>query len=387
MLPARDHLGPSVLRTWLRETHPAALEHLWERADRVRRTHVGDAVHLRGLIEISNHCVRQCLYCGIRGCAQDVTRYRMSANEILASARLAATLGYGTVVMQSGEDPGLTRDFMADVIRRIKTETGLAITLSLGERADEELQAWHEAGADRYLLRFETTDPDLYARIHPNLPGTASDRFAQLRRMRDMGYEIGTGVMVGIPGQTWDTLVSDIWAFRDYDMDMIGIGPFLPSPRTPLGGSAADRFRAAAEEQVPNDELTTLKVVALTRLVCPDANIPSTTALATIDPEKGRELGLTRGANIVMPNVTPPEYRVLYEIYPGKAGLHETAEVLRHNLERRILAIGRRIGTGPGGRHADRRPSAPTDDAAARHRPKRHAARQTIRPKPHEPQG
>ena len=332
------------------ETDPTVLETLWARADEVRRTHVGDDVHLRGLIEISNHCVRQCLYCGIRGCAQDVTRYRMTGAEILACAREAATLGYGTVVLQSGEDPGLSVELIAGVIRRIKADTGLAVTLSLGERDDDELRDWKAAGADRYLLRFETTDPDLYRRIHPNLPGTTSDRIAQLERMRVMGYEIGTGVMVGIPGQTWDTLVSDIWTFRDHDMDMIGVGPFLPSPRTPLGGPMAGHYLAAAGAQVPNDELTTLKVVALTRLVCPDANLPSTTALATIDPQRGRELGLTRGANIVMPNVTPPQYRVLYEIYPGKACIHETAQVCHGCMERRIVSIGRRIGTGPGGR-------------------------------------
>lgn len=367
MPPRLDVLTPSALRAWLTETNESVLEALWARADAVRREHVGDAVHLRGLIEVSNHCVRLCLYCGIRSCAPDITRYRMTADEIVACARDAKALGYGTVVMQSGEDPELTADFMADVIRRIKQETGLAITLSLGERSDEDLRAWKAAGADRYLLRFETSDPDLYRRIHPSLPGTLSDRLAQLDRMRAMGYEIGTGVMVGVPGQTWDTLANDIWTFRDYDMDMIGVGPFLPSPRTPLGGPAAERFAAPADQQVPNDELTTLKVVALTRLVCPDANLPSTTALATIDPEKGRELGLTRGANIVMPNVTPPHLRVLYEIYPGKACIHETAQACQGCLEKRIHSIGRYVGTGPGGRGAAAtpRPAPPTPASRA----------------------
>jgi biotin synthase len=274
----------------------------------------------------------------------------MTADEILDSAREAARLGYGTVVMQSGEDRGLTGDFVAALLRRIKSETGLAVTLSLGERDEEDLRAWKEAGADRYLLRFETSDPSLYRRIHPSLPGTVSDRVAQLLRMREIGYEIGSGVMVGIPGQTWDILAHDVQLFRDLDIDMIGIGPFLPSPRTPLGGEGAGRLRAPGDEQVPNDELTTLKVVALTRLACPEANLPSTTALATIDPASGRELGLSRGANIVMPNVTPPRYRVLYEIYPGKACIHETAQVCQGCLERRILSLGRTLGHGPGGR-------------------------------------
>jgi biotin synthase len=375
-----DPLDHAALVGWLRETDPVTLERLWTRADAVRAARVGDAVHLRGLVEISNHCIRHCLYCGIRACSagqasslspgqadtvgqasslshghaarlpDSLVRYRLTSDEILSCARQAQRLGYGTVVLQSGEDPGLTCDFIAGVIREIKTETGLAITLSLGERADGELRAWKAAGADRYLLRFETSDPDLYRRIHPSLPGALSDRVAQLLRMREMGYEIGSGVMVGIPGQTWDILARDIELFRDLDIDMIGIGPFLPSPRTPLGGDAAAKLAAAPDEQVPNTELATLKAVALTRLVCPEANLPSTTALATLDPAAGRELGLVRGANIVMPNVTPPEYRVLYEIYPGKACVHETAEACQHCLARRIASIGRVVGTGPGGR-------------------------------------
>ncbi len=350
-----DALDHDTIVGWLGERDPAELERLWTRADAVRAARVGDAVHLRGLIEISNHCVRLCLYCGIRACLEGITRYRMSADEILACAGEAKRLGYGTVVLQSGEDPGLTRELIADVIRAIKAETGLAVTLSLGEREDDDLRGWKHAGADRFLLRFETSDPELYRRIHPSMPGTVSDRVAQLLRMREIGYEIGSGVMVGIPGQTWDILARDIELFRDLDLDMIGIGPFLPSPRTPLGGDGAERLRANDEEQVPNDELTTLKVVALTRLVCPDANLPSTTALATLDPATGRELGLVRGANIVMPNVTPPAYRVLYEIYPGKACIHETAQGCQGCLERRILSIGRHVGAGPGGRRAPRR--------------------------------
>jgi biotin synthase len=345
-----DSLDHAAITGWLRETDPVTLERLWERADAVRAAHVGNAVHLRGLVEISNHCIRHCLYCGIRACSEGLVRYRLTAGEILACARTARQLGYGTVVMQSGEDPGLSCGFITGVIQSIKAETGLAITLSLGERSDEELCAWKAAGADRFLLRFETSDPDLYRRIHPSLPGTLSDRVAQLLRMREMGYEIGSGVMVGIPGQTWDTLARDIELFRDLDIDMIGIGPFLPSPRTPLGGEAAARLRASADEQVPNTELATLKVVALTRLVCPEANLPSTTALATLDPATGRELGLVRGANVVMPNVTPEAYRALYEIYPGKACVHETADACQHCLAHRIESIGRAVGQGPGGR-------------------------------------
>jgi len=350
-----DHAG---VKAWLMELDPEPLQALWAEADRVRRARVGDAVHLRGLIEVSSHCVRHCLYCGLRAPSAGLERYRMEAGEILACAHEAVRLGYGSVVLQAGEDPGLTGTFIADLVRAIKQTTPLAVTLSLGERSDADLHAWKEAGADRYLLRFETSDPMLYRRIHPDLPGIPSDRFAQLRRMRDMGYEIGTGVMVGIPGQTWDTLAADILRFRDFDMDMIGIGPFLPSPRTPLGGAGAPAFLAPPDQQVPNDELTTLKTVALTRLACPDANIPSTTALATLDRAQGRELALMRGANVVMPNVTPLHLRALYEIYPGKACLSETPGTCQGCLESRLQAIGRTVARGPGGRNRALREAA-----------------------------
>ncbi len=346
-----DHLpDPGWVKAWLQEGDPQALAWLWAEADAIRAAHVGDEVHLRGLIEASSHCVRSCLYCGLRAPAQGLDRYRMDGEEILDCAREAARLGYGSVVIQAGEDPGLTRELIANCIRAIKRETPLTITLSLGERSDRDLQTWKEAGADRYLLRFETGDPLLYQRVHPDLPGRRSNRFSQLARMRAMGYEIGTGVMVGLPGQTWDTLATDILRFRDFDMDMLGVGPFLPSPRTPLGGPEAACFIAAPTEQVPNDELTTLKVIALTRLACPEANIPSTTALATLSGVQGHELALGRGANVVMPNMTPVTYRARYEIYPGKACLHETATACQGYLEGRLLALGRRVGRGPGGR-------------------------------------
>jgi len=342
-----DHAG---IKAWLLEQDPEVLELLWSEADAMRQTRVGDAVHLRGLIEASSHCIRHCLYCGLRAPSEGLERYRMEASEILACAQEAVRLGYGSVVIQAGEDPGLTRSFIANVVQAIKRNTPLAITLSLGERCEEDLKAWRDAGADRYLLRFETSDPVLYRRIHPSLPGQVSDRFAQLSRLRSMGYEIGTGVMVGIPGQTWEALAFDVLRFRDFDMDMIGVGPFLPSPRTPLGRPEAAAFFAPPADQVPNDELTTLKVVALTRLVCPDANIPSTTALATLDRAQGRELALMRGANVVMPNVTPVAYRAKYEIYPGKACIHETAAACQGCLTGRIHALGRQVGKGPGGR-------------------------------------
>ena len=347
----------------LRETDPARLEPLWAQADATRRAHVGDEVHLRGLVEISSRCARACAYCGLRAPNAGLERYRLTADEIRASAREARDFGFGTVVLQAGEDDGLTGPWVADVVRAIKAETGLAITLSLGERSDEDLVAWREAGADRYLLRFETSDPGLYRRIHPPRAGRAPlDRIALLRRLRAMGYEIGSGVMVGIPGQTWETLADDLECFRALDLDMIGIGPFIPHPDTPLGQEQGRRERErAGPDQVPGDELTVYKMVALTRLLCPQANLPSTTALATINKASGRELGLMRGGNVVMPNLTPVRYRRLYQIYPAKACVDEPGSACHACLGGRIRRIGRRPGQGPGGR--SRGPGRP--DAAS----------------------
>ncbi len=332
----------------LRETDPDRITRLREEADRVRRETVGDEVHLRGLLEISNHCVRGCTYCGIRHDHESVTRYRMSADEILACARRAHQLGYGTVVMQAGEDYGIGRQWMAGVIRAIKDQTGRAVTLSLGERPEEDLVAWRRAGADRYLLRFETSDRNLYKQIHPDRGSIVSDRLSILENLRNIGYEIGTGVMIGIPGQSWETLADDIYLFGRMDIDMIGVGPYIAHPDTPLARQAREMM-LDAPRQVPADRQTTLKVVALTRLVCPEANIPATTALSTLS-DRGRESGLACGANVIMPNLTPMDYRRLYEIYPAKSCLAEDPQTFHDELLRRLAAIGRRPGIGPGHR-------------------------------------
>ena len=333
---------------WLRETDVRRLEELWRRADETRRAGVGDEVHLRGLIEISNVCTRECLYCGVRAGQAKITRYRMSAEEIVDSARLAMQYGYGTVVLQSGEDPKLTDSWVADLIRRIKTETGLAVTLSLGERTRAEWESWKAAGADRYLLRFETSNRELFDRIHPMQRGSGApgDRIGMLRVLREIGYEVGSGVMIGIPGQSYEDLANDLDLFADLDLDMIGVGPYLPHPATPMGrGECPD---LPADRQAPNSELMTYKTVALTRLKRPRSNIPSTTALATVNRESGRELGLQRGANVIMPNLTPPQYRRCYEIYPGKACFEEDSAAYDALIKTQIGRLGREIGRGRG---------------------------------------
>jgi len=352
-LGVADTLTREAIEWWLRETDEVRLEELWAAADETRRRSVGDAVHLRGLVEVSNHCVRGCTYCGIRAANRGVERYRISEDVVLGCAHKAVEFGYGTLVMQAGEDYGITTEWMARVLRRIRSETTIwAITLSLGERPDEDLAAWREAGADRYLLRFETSDEHLYRRIHPDLPGKVSDRMRILRRLHELGYEAGTGIMVGIPGQTHASIADDVELFRGMDMDMIGIGPYLPHPATPMG-QEFERRQAEddwPEDQAPNSELMTCKVLALTRLARPDSNLPATTALSLADKASGRAHGLQRGANVIMPNLTPVEERERYEIYPEKAAVHETAEAINESIKRLLSSLGRTVGAGAGGR-------------------------------------
>jgi biotin synthase len=316
-------------------------------ADAARKRFAGDEVHLRGLIEISNVCIRQCAYCGLRAGNTRLERYRMTTAEIMACVCRAEHLEYGTVVLQGGEDYGMSREWVSSLIKHIKSETPLAVTLSLGERPEADLTAWREAGADRYLLRFETSDPALYGKIHPSLSSGLADRLTLLRVLKALGYEIGGGVMIGIPGQSYRSLVEDILHFRSLDLDMIGVGPFIPHPETPLG---SDRGASViAREQVPSAELMVYKVIALARLICPEANIPSTTALATVNRTRGYELGLMRGANVIMPNLTPLEYRVKYEVYPNKISSSDVASGIE-GIHHRIESVGRTIGKGPGKR-------------------------------------
>lgn len=332
---------------WLRCEDPAGLRTLWERADRIRGERVGEAVHLRGLVEISNHCVRNCHYCGLRAANRRIDRYRMTAAEILRCAEQAVALGYGTLVLQSGEDERIEAGWLAEIIRHIKATTPLALTLSLGERSEADLRAWKDAGADRYLLRFETSDRELYRAIHPDRGETVSDRLTLLRQLRRLGYETGSGVMVGIPGQHYTVLAEDILLFAELDLDMIGIGPFIAHPDTPLGQTVP----AGPEgEQVPTTIVMTCKAVALARIIRPDANIPATTAVAAMDAGLGRTLALQCGANVIMPNLTPLQYRERYAIYPGKADQLEAADRSDFQIREQIAALGRRVGIGQGGR-------------------------------------
>lgn len=340
----RFNLSREHILGWLKETDPDQLKELFNWADEVRRENVGSDVHLRGLIEISNMCHCDCLYCGLRKSNKKVHRYRMSEDEILECVGKAVKYGYGTVVMQSGESMGFSAEEMAAIIRKIKSTTPLAVTLSLGERSREDYAFWKEAGANRYLLRLETSDTKLLGHIRP--VSMYPSRIDALRILKEIGYETGSGIMIGIPGQTFESVANDILLFAQLDLDMIGIGPYIQHPDTPLPYETS----TIGDEQVPATEIMTLKAVALTRILCPQSNIPATTALGTINRESGREAALQAGANVVMPNLTQLKYRKLYEIYPGKMCVDESSDECNMCIKGRILSIGRTIGAGEGAR-------------------------------------
>lgn len=331
---------------WLTCDDATTLNRLWQCADQRRQDNVGDAVHLRGLIEISNHCQRQCSYCGIRAGNSQIERYRMSHAEILTCVKLAQRLGYGTVVLQAGESSLLDSDWVCALLRSIKKECDVAITLSLGERSHEELVSWRQCGADRYLLRFETSNTQLFQQIHPPLANTASDRIALLEKLKTLGYATGSGMLLGIPGQNYHDLVNDLLLIKQLKLHMVGIGPYVPDPATPLGQHALTT--PAAADTVPASAALTYRALALARLMAPCANIPSTTAIATLFGSQGQDLGLQRGANVLMPNITPRHYRNLYTIYPAKACLTEADKQGAGDLHQRIRSLGRTVGQGRG---------------------------------------
>ncbi len=314
---------------------------LLKRADRIRKKYVGDAIHLRGLIEFSNICRNNCLYCGIRRGNGKVARYRMREDELIETARRAAALGFKTVVMQSGEDMYYTQEKMCRIIEAIK-KFDVAVTLSVGERSYGDYKAFREAGADRYLMRIETTDKDLYHRLDPGM--SWQHRYECLLMIKELGYELGSGIMVGLPGQSLESIAADLMFLRRLGVDMAGIGPFIPHPETPLAGEPGGSLHLA------------LRTMAIMRLLLPDINIPATTAMESLHPD-GRMMALKGGANVVMPNVTEGEYRKLYELYPGKICVNDTPVHCRSCISRKILSIGRTIGTGYGS-HRDNRKAA-----------------------------
>jgi biotin synthase len=305
---------------------------LFQAADDVRRRYVGDEIFFRGIIEFSNICERDCLYCGLRRSNHRLGRYRMLEDEIIAAAKRIRDEDIGTVVLQSGEDSFYTAEKLSALINRIGEETGLIVTLSVGERPFTDYQLFRKAGSSRYLLKYETVSLDLYRRLRPG--SLLADRLMCLKALGESGYEVGTGNMVGLPGQSLEILADDLLLMKDLHADMLGIGPFLPHPETPLAASPA------------GDLFLTLKVLAVARLLTRTTNIPATTALGNLHP-RGRLMALQAGANVVMPDFTPLAYRNLYEIYPGRNKTEEASDFLGR-LKVDIARMGRIIGQGPG---------------------------------------
>ncbi|MFA5323455.1 MAG: [FeFe] hydrogenase H-cluster radical SAM maturase HydE [Smithella sp.] len=303
-------------------------------ADRVRKEQVGDEIFLRGIIEFSNYCERNCLYCGLRKGNDKLSRYRMSDDEIFTTAKQIRETGIPTAVLQSGEDSFYSADQICRLIEQVKKETGLIITLSIGERSASDFQLFQQAGANRYLLKHETASVKLYKYLRP---GCQLDKRMQcLRSLKHLGFETGTGNMVGLPGQTPEILADDLLFMKQLDADMLGIGPFIAHPDTPLAG-------------IENDDIEmTLRVLAVSRLLTRNTNIPATTALATLHPQ-GRLLALQAGANVVMPDFTPAIYKSRYDIYPGKSDTFSAEEIIER-LKTDIRSLGRTLNFSVGNR-------------------------------------
>ena len=315
-------------------------KNLIRRGLEVKLAHLDNYVHLRGLIEFGNVCEKNCLYCGLRRGNGKIARYALSDEEVLSCARLAKDLGYGSVALQSGErsDPEFV-DRVERLVREIKKIDGgsLGITLSLGEQTEETYRRWFDAGAHRYLLRIESSNEELYYRIHPH-----DDKHSFRRRLdcldilKSTGYQTGTGVMVGLPYQTVDHLAADLLFFKRMDVAMVGLGPYIPHPDTPL--YRLKDLVPPAEERMR----MTLKMIAILRIMMPEINMVAATANQTIDPQ-GREKAIMAGANVIMPNLTPGEYRESYFIYPDKACVKDRPEQCSTCLDIRMAAIGHKI--------------------------------------------
>lgn len=309
-------------------------ELLYSYALKTKRAYYGDKVYLRGLIEFSNFCRQDCLYCGIRASNAKVERYRLTPGEILGCCDQGYELGYRTFVLQSGEDLWYTDEILVALVHEIKIRyPKVAITLSIGQRRVGTYQSLFASGADRFLMRHETASKELYEKLHPTMH--FDDRRASLNALKDLGYQVGAGFMVGLPGQTSADLAEDLRYLKEFHPDMIGIGPFIPHSETPLGTEKGGTLE------------DTLVMVALARLLIPDSLIPATTALGTLHPQ-GRELALKAGANVVMPIITPTSVRKQYALYENKICGDDQPEDCRYCIERRIQAAGFEVDLGRG---------------------------------------
>lgn len=328
------NLSSSEIERLLTTSDPVAVDELKDEACRVRDEIYGRRVFMRGLIEISNHCKNNCLYCGIR---RDVhcTRYRLSREQILDCCRQGHELGFRTFVMQGGEDGWFTDDVVCDIVRTVKsTYPDCAVTLSLGERGRESFARLRDAGADRYLLRHETADEEHYRYLHPAEMSFAH-RMQCLHDLRDLGYQVGCGFMVGSPHQTLASLQKDLAFISDFRPEMVGIGPFIPAAGTPF-----EHERAGSVE-------LTIRLLAIIRILHPHVLLPATSALGTMHPQ-GRERAIAAGANVVMPNLSPQDTRALYSIYNNKLATGSEAAESAADIRLRMAAIGMEVPTDRG---------------------------------------
>lgn len=309
-------------------------KYLIEKSNLTRMKVYGDKVYLRGLIEFTNYCVRNCMYCGIRVSNKNAERYRLTIDEILECAELGDRLGYKTYVLQGGEDPYFTDDIMVEIISKIKKRfPENAITISLGERSYESYERMFKAGADRYLIRHETATKELYEKLHPG--ASFENRRRCLEDLKKIGYQIGSGFMIGLPGQKVSDLVNDLLYVKELNPHMVGIGPFISHKDTPL----KNEKNGTLED--------TITLIAILRLLLPKALIPATTSLGTINP-LGRELGIKAGANVVMPNLSPTSVREKYSLYDGKICTGDEAAECRRCIEGRINRAGFKVEVSRG---------------------------------------
>lgn len=321
----RDALAALLLSGDTKET-----EYLRERARHVADSIYGKNIYIRGLIEFTNYCRNNCFYCGIRHKNQNVQRYRLSEEQIMECCRTGYALGFRTFVLQGGEDAYFTDERICRLVCRIKSDfSDCAVTLSIGEKSRRSYQAYFDAGADRYLLRHETANAAHYAKLHPK-EMSPDNRKRCLYDLKEIGYQVGAGFMVGSPFQTIDTLYEDLQFIRELQPHMVGIGPFIPQKDTPFGRECAGTLEM------------TLRLLSIIRLMNPHVLLPATTALGTINPI-GRELGIQAGANVVMPNLSPVEVRELYKLYDNKICTGDEAAECRHCLSGRVERIGYKI--------------------------------------------
>lgn len=342
---AQDSLSKTDLVTLL-SADEESRKLVFAKAEEVKKEFVGNKVYYRGLIEFSNLCGKNCYYCGIRAGNKNAHRYEVTEQEVLEAARYAYENKFGSLVIQAGERSGVQYVKRIErLVRMIKqmSQGELGITLSLGEQSEETYRRWFEAGAHRYLLRIEVSNPDLYPKYHPkNKAHDYDERLEALYRLRKVGYQVGTGVMIGLPFQTTDDLADDLLFFQEHDIDMVGMGPYIEHEDTPMY-----EHRHLLLPRIDRFYLS-LKMVAVLRILMKDINIAATTAMQAIDPV-GREKAIKVGANIIMPNLTPTKYRDDYLLYEDKPCTDEDAEECKRCLEARIHMAGAQIGYGEWG--------------------------------------